>query len=87
MVWVDLSKIISNIQTQVIVSINVYYQHLFTPVHLEYEKRQKKKWLILYTKWIIDPAEQPGAMGKGQQTATALTTFFQFWCYITPVNI
>jgi POT family proton-dependent oligopeptide transporter len=24
-------------------------------------------------------------MGKGQQTATALTTFFQFWCYITPV--
>ncbi|KAI8977078.1 POT family-domain-containing protein [Mycotypha africana] len=31
------------------------------------------------------PAEQPGAMGKGQQTATALTTFFQFWCYITPI--
>lgn len=24
-------------------------------------------------------------MGRGQQTATALTTFFQFWCYITPV--
>jgi POT family proton-dependent oligopeptide transporter len=24
-------------------------------------------------------------MGKGQQTATALTTFFQFWCYITPI--
>jgi POT family proton-dependent oligopeptide transporter len=24
-------------------------------------------------------------MGKGQQTATSLTTFFQFWCYITPV--
>lgn len=23
--------------------------------------------------------------GKGQQTATALTTFFQFWCYITPI--
>lgn len=24
-------------------------------------------------------------MGKGQQTATSLTTFFQFWCYITPI--
>lgn len=24
-------------------------------------------------------------MGKGQQTATALNTFFQFWCYITPI--
>ncbi|GAA5799055.1 hypothetical protein HPULCUR_004464 [Helicostylum pulchrum] len=32
-----------------------------------------------------DPAELPGAMGKGQQTATALTTFFQFWCYVTPI--
>ncbi|KAG2230799.1 hypothetical protein INT48_008740 [Thamnidium elegans] len=31
------------------------------------------------------PAEQPGAMGKGQQVATSLTTFFQFWCYITPI--
>ncbi|KAI8342840.1 POT family-domain-containing protein [Chlamydoabsidia padenii] len=31
------------------------------------------------------PASQPGALGKGQQTATALTTFFQFWCYITPI--
>ncbi|KAI7858680.1 POT family-domain-containing protein [Circinella umbellata] len=31
------------------------------------------------------PAEQPGAIGKGQQTATALTTFLQFWAYITPV--
>ncbi|KAI8343335.1 POT family-domain-containing protein [Chlamydoabsidia padenii] len=31
------------------------------------------------------PADHPGAMGKGQQTATALTTFFQFWCYITPI--
>lgn len=24
-------------------------------------------------------------MGKGQQTATALNTFFQFWCYVTPI--
>ncbi|KAI7864912.1 POT family-domain-containing protein [Spinellus fusiger] len=31
------------------------------------------------------PAQQPGAMGRGQQTATALTTFFQFWCYVTPI--
>ncbi|KAJ2957341.1 hypothetical protein NQZ79_g6945 [Umbelopsis isabellina] len=31
------------------------------------------------------PAAQPGAMGRGQQTATALNTFFQFWCYITPI--
>ncbi|ORZ25192.1 POT family-domain-containing protein [Absidia repens] len=31
------------------------------------------------------PATQPGALGQGQQTATALTTFFQFWCYITPI--
>jgi hypothetical protein len=33
----------------------------------------------------LDPAGQAGAMGKGQQTATALTTFFQIWCYITPI--
>ncbi|CAO3614947.1 unnamed protein product [Cunninghamella blakesleeana] len=31
------------------------------------------------------PAELPGALGKGQQTATALTTFFQFFCYVTPI--
>ncbi|KAI8071321.1 POT family-domain-containing protein [Gongronella butleri] len=31
------------------------------------------------------PAEQPGALGQGQQTATALTTFFQFFCYFTPI--
>ncbi|CAO3634834.1 unnamed protein product [Cunninghamella blakesleeana] len=31
------------------------------------------------------PAETPGALNKGQQTATALTTFFQFWCYCTPI--
>ncbi|CAG8490153.1 13483_t:CDS:2 [Racocetra fulgida] len=28
---------------------------------------------------------QPGAIGAGQQTATALTLFFQFFCYITPI--
>ncbi|KAG0174584.1 peptide transporter ptr2 [Apophysomyces sp. BC1034] len=31
------------------------------------------------------PAEQPGALGQGRQTATALTTFFNFWCYVTPI--
>ncbi|CAO3589165.1 unnamed protein product [Absidia cylindrospora] len=31
------------------------------------------------------PAEVPGALDKGQQTATALTTFFSFWCYCTPI--
>ncbi|KAI9364318.1 POT family-domain-containing protein [Pilaira anomala] len=31
------------------------------------------------------PAELPGAMDRGQQTATALNTFFQFWCYVTPI--
>ncbi|KAI8584772.1 hypothetical protein K450DRAFT_217964 [Umbelopsis ramanniana AG] len=31
------------------------------------------------------PADVPGALGRGQQTATALNTFFQFWCYITPI--
>ena len=27
----------------------------------------------------------PGALGKGQQTATGLSTFFSFWCYVTPL--
>ncbi|KAG2184376.1 hypothetical protein INT43_000285 [Umbelopsis isabellina] len=31
------------------------------------------------------PADQPGALGRGQQTATALNTFFQFWGYVTPI--
>ncbi|CAO3692610.1 hypothetical protein G6F70_005638 [Rhizopus microsporus] len=31
------------------------------------------------------PAETAGALGRGQQTATALNTFFQFWGYITPI--
>lgn len=28
---------------------------------------------------------QPGALNRGQQTATSLTTFFQFLCYLTPI--
>ncbi|ODQ49734.1 di/tri peptide transporter 2 [Saitoella complicata NRRL Y-17804] len=29
--------------------------------------------------------KQPGAIGLGQQGATALSQFFQFWCYVTPI--
>jgi len=29
--------------------------------------------------------KQPGALDRGQQTATLLTTFFQFFCYLTPI--
>ncbi|KAG0238222.1 peptide transporter ptr2 [Actinomortierella wolfii] len=31
------------------------------------------------------PSEHPGAIGKGQQTASGLNYFFQFFCYFTPV--
>ncbi|EEP75988.1 peptide transporter PTR2-A [Uncinocarpus reesii 1704] len=27
----------------------------------------------------------PGALGLGQSAASGLTSFFQFWCYVTPV--
>ena len=29
--------------------------------------------------------KQPGALNRGHQTATLLTTFFQFFCYLTPI--
>lgn len=29
--------------------------------------------------------KQPGALNRGQQTATLLTTFFQFFAYLTPI--
>ncbi|KAH8727828.1 peptide transporter-like protein PTR2 [Phaeosphaeriaceae sp. PMI808] len=32
-----------------------------------------------------DPNGLPGALGLGQSRATAMTNFFQCWCYITPV--
>ncbi|KAJ1661099.1 peptide transporter ptr2 [Dispira simplex] len=40
-----------------------------------------------YIQFPYDPSqtEQPGAIGGGQQKATALTTFFQFFCYLTPI--
>lgn len=28
---------------------------------------------------------RPGAIGLGQQSASALSYFFQFWCYVTPI--
>ena len=30
--------------------------------------------------------KQPGALGRGHQTATLLTTFFRFLCYLTPIG-
>ncbi|MCJ1338699.1 peptide transporter ptr2 [Bachmanniomyces sp. S44760] len=33
-----------------------------------------------------DPSGVPGAIGKGQQAATGLNDFFQFWCYVTPIG-
>jgi POT family proton-dependent oligopeptide transporter len=27
----------------------------------------------------------PGAIGLGQASATGLSNFFQFWCYVTPI--
>ncbi|KAF2402432.1 peptide transporter PTR2-A [Trichodelitschia bisporula] len=32
-----------------------------------------------------DPSGNPGAIGLDQSGATALTNFFQFWCYVTPI--
>lgn len=32
-----------------------------------------------------DPNGLPGAIGLNQHGATALTNFFQFWCYLTPI--
>lgn len=37
----------------------------------------------------LDPSSheaQPGALGKGQQTSTGLTTFNQFWQYVCPLG-
>ncbi|CAG8486746.1 5219_t:CDS:2 [Cetraspora pellucida] len=33
----------------------------------------------------VEKNGQPGAIGAGQQAATALTLFFQFFCFITPI--
>ncbi|EAW10971.1 peptide MFS transporter [Aspergillus clavatus NRRL 1] len=33
----------------------------------------------------LDGSQGRGALGLGHQGATGLTTFFQFWCYVTPI--
>ncbi|PGH18913.1 hypothetical protein AJ80_04332 [Polytolypa hystricis UAMH7299] len=33
----------------------------------------------------LDGSQGAGALGLGRQGATALTTFFNFWCYVTPI--
>jgi POT family proton-dependent oligopeptide transporter len=32
-----------------------------------------------------DINNNPGALGQGQQIATGMSTFFSFWCYVTPL--
>lgn len=34
---------------------------------------------------VAEGARIPGALGLGQSSATALSYFFQFWCYVTPI--
>lgn len=33
----------------------------------------------------LDGSQGRGALGMGHKGATGLTTFFQFWCYVTPI--
>ncbi|EEP76510.1 hypothetical protein UREG_01359 [Uncinocarpus reesii 1704] len=38
-----------------------------------------------YVQRPLDGSEGRGALGLGHRGATGLTTFFQFWCYVTPL--
>ncbi|KAL2864319.1 peptide MFS transporter [Aspergillus lucknowensis] len=38
-----------------------------------------------YVQRPFDGSQGRGALGMGHQGATGLTTFFQFWCYVTPI--
>ncbi|KAJ5893140.1 hypothetical protein N7504_009831 [Penicillium tannophilum] len=38
-----------------------------------------------YIQRPLDGSEGRGALGMAHQGATGLTTFFQFWCYVTPI--
>ncbi|PLN74898.1 PTR2-domain-containing protein [Aspergillus taichungensis] len=38
-----------------------------------------------YINLPLDGSKGRGALGMGHQGATALSTFFQFWCYVTPI--
>ncbi|KAF2132509.1 PTR2-domain-containing protein [Dothidotthia symphoricarpi CBS 119687] len=38
-----------------------------------------------YIQRPLDGSEGRGALGMGHKGATGLSTFFQFWCYVTPI--
>ncbi|KAJ5325188.1 Peptide transporter [Penicillium brevicompactum] len=38
-----------------------------------------------YVQRPLDGSQGRGALGMDHQGATGLTTFFQFWCYVTPI--
>lgn len=38
-----------------------------------------------YVQRPLDGSQGPGALGMGHQGATGLTTFYTFWCYVTPL--
>jgi POT family proton-dependent oligopeptide transporter len=38
-----------------------------------------------YVQRPLDGSQGRGALGMAHQGATGLTTFFQFWCYLTPI--
>ncbi|KAF4630054.1 hypothetical protein G7Y89_g8089 [Cudoniella acicularis] len=38
-----------------------------------------------YVQKPLDGSLGRGALGQGHRTATALTTFFSLWCYVTPI--
>ena len=38
-----------------------------------------------YANLPLDGSQGRGALGLGHQGATGLTTFNQFWCYVTPI--
>ncbi|KAF2118407.1 POT family-domain-containing protein [Lophiotrema nucula] len=38
-----------------------------------------------YIQRPLDGSEGRGALGMGHNGATGLSTFFQFWCYVTPI--
>lgn len=38
-----------------------------------------------YVQRPLDGSQGPGALGLGHQGATGLTTFYTFWCYLTPL--
>ncbi|KAG9230292.1 putative peptide transporter PTR2 [Amylocarpus encephaloides] len=39
-----------------------------------------------YVQRPLDGSLGRGALGQGHQAATGLTTFFSFWCYVTPIG-